>query len=220
MYREIVGSLLYLMMCTRPDISYVVSVLSQYMSKPTMAHLNLAKFVLKYLKGTYDYGLVYVKTGSLDIIGYTDASWANGTDRRSISGYCFQMVPDSSLICWKSKKQQVVALSTCESEYIGMSYVIQEGNFLQQLTQDLCIFPSKKCITLFVDNIGSIELSKNPVFHQRSKHIDTKYHFIRQMISDGKVVIDYIPSKQNIADAFTKPSTKFSLQSFQLVKRI
>ena len=132
MYQEIVGSLIYLVTCTRPDIAYVVSILAQRMSKPNMAHLKLAKLVLRYLKGTKFHGLIYRKCTPIDIIGYTDASWANGMDRKSISGYCFMMHKNSSLISWKTKKQSVVALSTCESEYIGMTFAIQEAVFLQK----------------------------------------------------------------------------------------
>ena len=217
-FREIVGSLIYLMTCSRPDICYVVSILSQFMSKPTVAHLNLAKFVLRYLKGTMDYGLIYTSCEKLDIIGYTDASWANTIDRKSISGYCFQMSKVGALVSWKSKKQQVVALSTCESEYIGASFALQEGVFLQQLTHDMGIFPNFQPINLFVDNLGSIQLAKNPVFHQRSKHIETKYHYIRSKVNAGSVNLIYVPSKENLADIFTKPCTKQSLVKFAVCK--
>ena len=219
LFREIVGSLIYLMMCTRPDICYVVSILSQFMAKPTVAHLNLAKFVLKYLKGTMEYGLIYRPCEKLDIIGYTDASWASGIDRKSISGYCYKMSKAGALISWKSKKQPVVSLSTCESEYIAASYAIQESSFLQQLTRDIGIFPNLRPVVLFVDNMGSIQLAKNPVFHQRSKHLDTKYHHIRSKVNDGHVILDYVPSKENIADIFTKPCTKQSLQKFSVCSK-
>ena len=219
-FREIVGSLIYLMTCTRPDICYVVSVLSQYMAKPTMAHLNLAKNVLKYLKGTKNEGLIYVACESLGIIGYTDADWATGSDRRSISGYCFKMNDKSSLISWKSKKQPIVSLSSCESEYIAMAYSIQESSFLQQITYDMKIFQNLEPVHLFVDNIGAIELGKNPVFHQRTKHIDTRYHYIRSKIGEGMVNLDYVESKKNMADVFTKPCTKLALKTFNLTSKI
>ena len=205
LFREIVGSLIYLMTCTRPDLCYVVTVLSQYMSKPTMAHLNLAKYVLRYIKGTINYGLVFTKSPTIGITGYTDASWANSIDRKSISGFCFKMSPDSALISWKSKKQPIVALSSCESEYVAMAYAIQEISFLQQLTGDMFVFQSPEPVTLYVDNQGAIQLGKNPVYHQRSKHIDTRYHYIRSKISDGSVILEYVPSRDNVADMFTKP---------------
>ena len=205
LYREIVGSLIYLMTCTRPDICYVVSILSQFMSKPTMAHLNLAKFVLKYIKGTSNNGLIYVRSENLDLIGYSDASWANSADRKSMSGYCFRLSTNSSLISWKTRKQPIVALSTCESEYIAMAFAMQECAFLQQLAHDLRLFPTLHPCTLYVDNIGSIQLSKNPVFHQRTKHLDIRFHYVREKVASGQVILSYVPSKSNVADIFTKP---------------
>ena len=122
------------------------------------------------------------------------------------------------MVSWKSKKQPVVALSSCESEFIGMAYVIQEGSFLQQLMRDMTIFSSIQPVTLYVDNIGSIELGKNPVYHQRSKHIDTRYYFIRLQIAEGLFVLDYVPSKENVADVFTKPCTSIALEKFRLAR--
>ena len=218
LYREIVGSLIYLMTCTRPDICYVVSVLSQHMAKPTNAHLCLAKYVLKYLKGTTNHGLIYVPSNELDILGYSDASWANSLDRKSTSGYCYRMAHNSSLISWKTKKQPIVAMSTCEAEYVAMAFSIQEGVFLQQLTTDLQVFPKAQPVTLFVDNIGSIELAKNPIFHKRTKHMDIRFHYIRSKVSNGSVILDYVPSKDNIADIFTKPCTKLAITTFAVSK--
>ena len=116
---------------------------------------------------------------NLDLIGYSDASWANSADRKSMSGYCFRLSTNSSLISWKTRKQPIVALSTCESEYIAMAFAMQECAFLQQLARDLRLFPVLHPCTLHVDNIGSIELSRNPVFHQRTKHLDIRFHYVR-----------------------------------------
>ena len=117
LYREIVGSLIYLMTCTRPDLCYVVTVLSQHLASPTTAHFNLAKYVLRYVKGSVNKGLCFTKA-PLNIIGYTDASWASTGNRRSISGHCYAIGSNSSLVSWKSKKQPIVALSSCEAEYV------------------------------------------------------------------------------------------------------
>ena len=220
LYREIVGSLIYLMTCTRADICYVISILSQFMSKPTMAHLNLAKFVLRYIKGTSTYGLIYVRSKNLDLTGYSDASWANSADRKSMSGYCFRLSTNSSLISWKTRKQPIVALSTCESEYIAMAFAMQECAFLQQLARDLRVFPDLHPCTLYVDNMGSIELSKNPVFHQRTKHLDIRFHYVREKVASGEVILSYVPSKSNVADIFTKPCSKLALSTFQVSKPI
>ena len=217
LYRQIVGSLIYLMMCTRPDICYIVSVLSQHMAKPTMAHLNMAKYTMRYIKGTQDKGLVYAPCNVDFIYGYTDASWASSADRKSISGYCYQF-SDNALISWKSKKQPIVALSSCESEYVATSYAVQEGIFLQNLSKDMGLFSEIAVVKLYVDNQGSIALSKNPVYHQRSKHIDTRFHFIRSKVADGTFMLIYVPSKLNVADMFTKPCSSQSLKLFNVVK--
>ena len=219
LYREIVGSLIYLMTCSRPDLCYVVTVLSQFMSSPRVAHLNLAKYVLRYLRGTVDHGIMFKKS-SLMIIGYTDASWGSTGDRRSISGFCYKLGHDSSLVSWKSKKQTVVALSSCEAEYISMTGGMQEGVFLQQLLDGLGFHDASKTVTLYVDNKGAIDLGKNPVYHQRSKHIGIKYHYIRSKILDGSFVLKYIPSKENVADIFTKPCTRNSLTSFNVARKV
>ncbi|XP_047482942.1 uncharacterized mitochondrial protein AtMg00810-like [Penaeus chinensis] len=138
LYREVVGSLIYIMTGTRPDLCYVVSKLSQYMSKPTKAQLNSAKQVLKYLKGTMTYGLTFRKSNeSIQLKGFCDSDWGSSEDRKSISGYCFQLHRDGPLISWRSKKQQTVALSSCEAEYMALTYAIQEAKFLRQTVSDL-----------------------------------------------------------------------------------
>lgn len=214
LYREIVGSLIYIMTGTRPDLCYVVTKLSQHMSKPTKAHLILAKNALKYLKGTLKYGLKFEKANeNLNLIGYCDLDWGGSEDRKSLSGYNFQLGHGGSLISWKSKRQQCVALSTCEAEYIALSHAIQEAKFLKQLLSDMkggC-----EIYTLLnVDNQGAIALAKNPVYHQRSKHIDIKYHFIRSEVQKGSVELKYVPTELNNADAFTKPLSKRKLCEF------
>jgi len=156
----------------------------------------------------------------LKIVGFTDASWASTGDRRSISGYCYMLGEESCLVSWKSKKQPIVALSSCEAEYISVTYAIQEGVFLQQLIDEMGINSVSNNVILHVDNKGAIDLSKNPVHHQRTKHISIRYHFIRSKILDGSFVLLYVPSKENIADMFTKPCIKFSLQLFNVVQKI
>ena len=216
LYRNIVGSLIYIMTCTRPDLSYVVSKLSQHMAKPSQSHLGMCKFVLKYLKGTENYNLVFKKsTSPCTIFGYCDSDWGGSVDRRSFSGYCFQLNECSSPISWKSKKQNSVALSSCEAEYISLAFAIQEAKFLQQLFMDM-IGVKVKPINLFVDNQGAIKLAKNPIFHQRSKHIDIRYHFIRGEIQNGDVNLIYVPSSENKADMFTKPVSKPKLSYFKV----
>ena len=139
LYREIVGSLIYAMTATRPDLCYVVTKLSQYMSNPNKNHMSMAKHVLRYLRGTTDQKLVFriIETGEVNLYGFCDSDWANGGDRRSITGYGFELTPNGPLISWKSKKQQTVALSTCEAEYMSLASAAQEGKFLKSLITDM-----------------------------------------------------------------------------------
>jgi len=182
-YREIVGSLVYAMTCTRPDLSYVVTKLSQHLSKPLRCHWVAAKHVLRYLKGTLDYSLCYRKNESvLRLEGYSDADWASSTDRRSISGYCFTLTEGGPLISWKSRKQATVALSSCEAEYIALAATVQEGIYLVQLLNDIGI--RQESILIYEDNQGTMALAQNPVKHQRSKHIDVRHHFLRNEIKE------------------------------------
>ena len=218
LYREMVGNLLYLMTCTRPDLCFAMTRLSQFLARPRNQHLNICKSVLRYLRGTTNLGLTFVKTKSqIKLLCFCDSDWGGSCgDRKSISGYCYRLSDESSLVSWRSRRQQTVALSTCEAEYMAMSHDIQEGKFIRQLLFDL--HGKMLRIDLFADNQGAINLAKNPVSHKRSKHIDIRYHFIRSEVNDGNVILNYIPSNENVADLFTKPSTKVSLLKFRLCK--
>ena len=206
-------------MCgTRPELSFVVTYLSQFMSKPKVCHLNAAKRVLKYLKGTKEKKIVFskIKMSEIALKGFSDSDWGSGHDRKSVSGYCFTLQENGPIISWKSKKQSIVALSTCEAEYVALTYAIQESLFLKQLVCDMLNLSDLK-IHIGVDNQSAMKLSKNPISHQRSKHIDIKYHFIRDIISKGLVELYYIPSQHNVADLFTKPLSNPRILSFQSV---
>ena len=215
LYRAIVGSLIYVMTGTRPDLCYVVTKLSQNMAKPSESDLILAKHVLRYLKGTREQCLKFEKSESpLKLIGFCDSDWgASVKDRRSITGYNFQLLERGPLISWKSRKQPTVALSTCEAEYISLASAVQESKFLRQICKDMNIVIDD--VVIHVDNQGAINLAKNPVNHQRSKHIDIKYHFIRSEIQAGNVKLEYVPTEDNVADIFTKPATKVKLEKFK-----
>lgn len=215
-YREIVGSLIYLMTCTRPDISWVISKLSQTLSCPKMEDLVTAKHVLRYLKGTMEYELCFRKHSSeLNLIAYSDADWASSLkDRHSTSGYCFSLAKNGALISWKSKKQPTIALSTCEAEYISLAATTQESLYLMQLLNSI---DNKvyECTTVYEDNQGAIALSKNPVRRQRCKHIDIKYHFLREVVASGKMDIVYCQTENMVADILTKPATRIKLDKFK-----
>jgi hypothetical protein len=216
-YRELVGSLIYLMICTRPDICWVVTKLSQHLSAPVESHWIAAKHVLRYLKGTIDHELCYRKNESgLILSGYSDADWAaSEDDRRSTSGYCFSLNPKGPFISWKSRKQPTVALSSCEAEYIALAGAVQESLYLDQLLNNIGCTVQEGPTVIFEDNQGAIALAGNPVNRQRSKHIDIKYHFIRSEVNNGRVTLRYCPTANMVADIFTKPASKMKLGSFQ-----
>ena len=142
------------MTCTRPDLCYVVTYLSQYLSKPKKSHFGIAKQVLRYLKGTPNSCLKFVKTSQPKLVGCSDSDWAMSSDKRSISRYAFKLCNESSLISWKTRKQSIVALSTCEAEFLG------------QLLANL-MSPPCKSVCMYVDNQGAIALANNPVHHKR-----------------------------------------------------
>lgn len=212
-YREMVGSLIYAMVCTRPDLCWVVTKLSQFLDRPTIEHHTAMKHVLRYIKGTLEQGLCFQRSDEkLKLAGFADADWGTSEDRKSTTGYCFML--GNNLISWKSKKQPTVALSSCEAEYMALTAATQEALFLFNVLHDMhgeCI---QEKITVYGDNQGAIALTKNPVGHQRSKHIDIKYHFIRTHVQNGKIDLVYVPSDQNVADVFTKPVTRAKLISF------
>ena len=187
------------------------------MSKPTNSLLSIAKNVLRYLKGSIDFSLKFTKQSSpMHLLGYCDSDWGSAEDRKSLTGYCFMLNNSGPVISWKCKKQQTVALSSCEAEYMAMSYAIQEGLFIKQLLFDLLQENFK--IHLGIDNQGSILLAQNPVNHQRSKHIDIRYHFIRDEILKKNVDLFYVNSSNNPADMFTKPFNSKKLCDFQYIR--
>lgn len=213
-YRQMVGSLIYAMVCTRPDLSYAVTKLSQKLSCPTASDLMMLKHVFRYLKKTSSYCLIYSKSSTdLEIYAFCDADWAASKDRRSISGFCISLNPSGPLISWKSKRQNSIALSTCEAEYVAMSIACQEIIYLKESLLVDFVGVKVNC-SLSCDNQGAIALSKNPTKHSKAKHIDIRYHFVRECHTKGLLELKYIPSNDNFADIFTKPPKKFLLENF------
>ncbi|KAK9051372.1 hypothetical protein SSX86_027999 [Deinandra increscens subsp. villosa] len=209
-YAQAVGSLMYLMVCTRPDISYGVSVVSRYLSRPGRAHWLAVKWILRYLSGTQQVG---IKFGSgfvgLDRIqGYVDSDYAKDLDKyRSVTGYAFLVY--GNLVSWKATLQPVVALSSTEAEYMALTEAIKEGLWLTGFVQELGLHVQDTKICC--DNQGAIALAKNSVFHERTKHINVRFHFIRDIVNEGKVVLEYVNTQENCSDVFTKalPASKF-----------
>ena len=202
-YRRIVGALRYLVN-TRPDIAYAVGYVSRFMEKPTTEHLVAVKRVLRYVAGTVNFGCHYGrKKGGSDLVGYSDSDLAGDVDtRKSTTGVLFFL--GGNLVTWQSQKQKVVALSSCEAEYIAATTATCQGVWLARLLAELKGEEETGTITLKIDNQSAIQLSKNPVFHDRSKHIDTKYHFIRQCIEENRVRVEPIDTNNQLADILTK----------------
>jgi len=201
-YQSAVGSLMYAMLGTRPDISYAVSKVSQYSTNPDPTHWTAVKRIFHYLAGTPHRGLCYGMHGSGT--GYTDADWATGDDRKSIGGYTF--VVNGAAISWNSKKQSTVALSSTEAEYMALTQAVKESIWLQAILKELAaIRHLEEMRKIRVDNQGAIALAKNAEFHARTKHIDIQYHFVRQHVENHIISLHYCPTSNMTADIFTKP---------------
>jgi hypothetical protein len=201
-YASLIGSLLYLSNCTRPDITYAVNKLSSYNAKPSEFHWKCAKRILKYLKLTAKFGLTFKPSKTWNLTGYTDSDYANDLDtRKSTTGYIIQL--NGSTISWNSKRQQTIATSTAESEYMALFETVRELVWCNKLINELV--KHTYTINLGCDNQSTIKLAKNPVMHQRTKHIDIKYHYVRNEIIDHNIKLYYLPSKSMLADILTKP---------------
>ena len=200
LYQSAVGSLLYLSGWTRPDIAFAVRNVAKFTENPTMQHWIAVKRILRYIKGTLDYGIQYRK-GNEQLLGYSDASWANDLDdRKSVSGYIFML--SGGPISWRSKKQTTVALSTAEAEYVALAAAAQEAVWLRSVMKGLNkeIPPT----VIHEDNQSAIAIAKNPQFHSRTKHVDIKYHFVRELVEDGIIQLSYCESGNMMADILTK----------------
>uniref|UniRef100_A0AAV1VK26 Integrase catalytic domain-containing protein n=1 Tax=Peronospora matthiolae TaxID=2874970 RepID=A0AAV1VK26_9STRA len=203
-YRSAVGGIMYLMVATRPDLAAAVGSLSQFSSDPCPTHWQALKRVLRYLQATPNHGLEFTREEGSRICGYTDADWAGDIEsRRSTSGYVFMM--SGGCISWKSQKQRTVALSSTEAEYMALSEATKEAVWLKVLLGELGEMTSDEAIKMYEDNQGSIALAKNPEFHKRTKHIDIRYHFVREKVESGEVVLEYCPTQDMLADMMTKP---------------
>jgi hypothetical protein len=200
-YRSSVGSLMYTMIATRPDLGYAISALSAYMADPGQQHWKAMKRVFRYLRHTANYRLE-LGGENLTLQGYCDADWANNRDdRRSVTGYVFTL--GTAVISWKSQRQKTVALSSTEAEYMAASSATRELLWLRKLMSEL--HHPQETTVLQCDNQGCIALTNNPTYHQRTKHIDTQYHFIRDEVEKKVIRLQYIATDEMIADVLTKP---------------
>ena len=207
-FQSIIGCLLYLT-ATRPDIMYAASLLSRFMHSPSEIHFKAAKRVLRYIKGTLDYGLFFGKSEKFELIGFTDSDWAGSSDdMRSTSGYVFTC--GSAIFSWKSKKQETVAQSSAEAEYIAAAAAVNQALWLKRLMTDFDqgVCNQENAVKLMVDSKSAIAIAKNPVCHSRTKHFKIKFHFVREMVQDGEVSLKYCSTDIQLADIMTKALSK------------
>ncbi|KAL0319697.1 UNVERIFIED_CONTAM: Retrovirus-related Pol polyprotein from transposon RE1 [Sesamum radiatum] len=200
-YRRLVGRLLYLGF-TRPDISFAVQQLSQFLQAPRSSHWDAAIHVLRYLKGTPSTSLFFSSSSSVQLSAFSDASWASCLDsRRSITGYCVFL--GSSLISWKTKKQATVSRSSAEAEYRSMASTVCELLWISFVLRDLGV-PVSLPIPFWCDNRAALHITANPVFHERTKHLDIDCHLVRNQFKLGFIAPSHIPGSDQVADLFTK----------------
>ena len=205
-YRSVVGSLMYLAVCTRPDICQAVSELSRFNNNPGRVHWEGAKRVLRYLKGSAGVGLLYTGGESADLWGYVDASHASCPDTgKGRAGYVF--ISAGAAVSWSSKRLGSASLSSCESEYMGLTLAAQEASFLSQLKGEMDGVEKeedRKGIRLLTDSQSAKALAENPVYHGRSKHILAKWHFVRERVESGQVKLEDVRTAYMAADMLTK----------------
>ena len=202
-YASTVGSLMYTMICMRPDIAHVVRAVSKYMANPGKQHWEAVKWILRYLKGTKEVGLCY-RRGSQTLQGFIDTDLGRDADtRRSMTGYVYTI--GGTAVSWISQLQKIVAFSTTEAEYVAITEASKEMIWLQNLLKELG--REQSCSVLFCDSQSAIHLAKNPMFHARTKHIQLRYHFIRVLLEDGSLSSEKIQGSKNPADMLTKMIT-------------
>ena len=201
-----IGSLLYLT-ASRPDILFSVCMCARFQSDPKESHLSAVKRIIKYI-GTYPMlGLWHSKDSDFTLTGYLDADLAGcKVDRKSTTGTC--QLLGNMLVSWYSKKQNTVALSTAEAEYVALGSCCAQILWMKQQLRDFAVEDSN--VAIRCDNTSAINLTKNPILHSRAKHIEIKHHFIRDHVQNGDVNVQFIDSKNQLADIFTKPLDKSS----------
>ncbi|XP_031268700.1 secreted RxLR effector protein 161-like [Pistacia vera] len=204
-YANAIGSIMYSMISTRPDLSYSISLLSRFMSNPGWEHWNALKWLLRYIKNNVHMGLNFCKrNSSLDLVGYVDSDFVGDRDsRKSTTAYHFTL--GGNCISWKSQLQPLVALSTTEAEYVAVTNAFKEAIWLQGFLKEAKLLDGT--VTVYSDSQSAVHLGKNPVYHERTKHVDVRYHFARDMILKGEVKLMKVPTENNLADMGTKVVT-------------
>lgn len=202
LYKQLVGCLMYLTV-TRPDLMFVVCLISRFMSDPKEEHMMIAKRVLRYIKGTLDFGMFYGRSSKLNLVEYTDSDYARDVDdRKSTSGYVFLL--NGAAICWSSRKQDIVTLSSTEAEYVAATSSACHCVWLKGMLEELGA-ANGECTEIMCDNSSTIKLSKNPVMHRRTKHIDVRYHYLRNLCNEEVMKLVFVGTNDQVADIMTKP---------------
>ena len=200
-FRRVIGCLRYLIH-TRPDLAFSVGVLSRYMHEPKESHYAALKQILRYVKGTYAFGLDFKRSSNSTLIGYSDSSHnVDADDGRSTTGHLFYL--NDCPVTWCSQKQETVALSSCEAEFMAGTEAAKQAIWLQELLAEVVEKPIER-VVIRIDNKSAIALTKNPVFHGRSKHIHKRYHFIRECIDNNQVEVEHVAGNLQKADILTK----------------
>ena len=200
-YRSLIGSLLYVT-ASRPDVMFSVCMCARYQASPRESHLKAAKRILRYLKHTQDVGLWYPKGSQFELIGYSDSDYGGcKINRKSTSGTCQFL--GRSLVSWSSKKQNSVAISTTEAEYISAGACCAQLLWMKSTLKDYGF--NFKNIPLFCDNESAVKLANNLVQHTRTKHIDIRHHFLRDHVAKGDISLENVGTENQLADIFTKP---------------
>lgn len=208
-YQEAIGSLLYLTQGTRPDIAFAVNDLSRFNLKHGEVHWQAIKRIFRYLSGTINYKLRYSYNDTDGLCAFSDADWASEVDqRRSCTGFVIKM--SNGAISWSSKRQPIVALSSTEAEYIALSSTIREVIWLKQFQKEIDENHSTTTI-VYCDNQSTIKLAENDGYRPRTKHIDIRFHHLREHVENKIIKIDYLPTQNMLADLLTKPTTKEKL---------
>ena len=211
-YRQAIGSLMYLMVSTRPDIASSIQVFAKYMQNPGIEHWEGVKRVFRYLKTTMRLCLRYEREGSTQVRGYCDSDYAGDLDTmRSTAGYVFLLA--GGAISWSSKRQQIVAVSSTEAEYMAATHASKEALWLKRFVSDLGW--EQSTVKVFCDNQSALKMMKNPTYHARTKHISVQYHFIRELIEAKELVFQFVGTNLQCADFLTKGVTREKLELFR-----
>lgn len=212
LYRQLIGSLVYLVN-TRSNICYIVNILSQFMVELETTHWAMTKHILRYVRGTINFGLRYTKGDDIELSGFTNADWAGSSvGRESTVRYCFGI--GSGMTSWGSEKQKFVALSSAKAEYMEASKATCEAILLRKLLVNL-FTKRMEATKIFCDNQSCIKLFENPMFHDHSKHIDIRCHFIMDCVQRGAVQLEYTPIGNQLADVLTKALRRTKLVQFR-----